>query len=133
MSILNSSLTKIYLAGIAVANSTNVSLTVNNAVIDITNKDSAGWREILAGLREWSMSGDCVVDFSDTKGPDDVFSLINGRTAVTVKYKNSTSGEKYYTGSGYITSFTLNHGTEESPTYSFEIQGTSTLTEATLT
>jgi predicted secreted protein len=133
MSVQNSTLTKIYIAGVAVANSTNVNLSSTTAMIDITNKDSGGWRELLAGLSEWSMSGDFIVDFADSKGPDDLYTAKEAKTSVTVKYMNNTSGEVYYQGSAFISSLTLNAGTEGEPNGSFELQGTSTLSQKTLT
>lgn len=133
MAIQNSTLTKIYITGVAVANSTNVSLSTSVAYIDVTNKDSSGNKEGLGGTFEWSMTGDFVVDFSDSKGPDDIYTAMIAKTAVAVKYMNSTSGEVYYQGNGIITNFTMAHGTEESPTGSFEISGTGALSQKTLT
>jgi hypothetical protein len=44
----------------------------------------------------------------------------------------SSSGNKYYHGQGYITSLSVNGGTEDQATYSVTITGSGVLTEDTV-
>jgi predicted secreted protein len=40
---------------------TSASLSVSMETRDTSNKDSAGWRELLEGQKSWSLSGDGLV------------------------------------------------------------------------
>ena len=133
MTIRNSSLTKIYIGGVAIGLSQNVSLSVNGETSDVTNKDSAGWEANIAGKKNWEMSGDLVVDFAQAKAPDDLFTLLINGTYSTVKYMNNTSGEIYYEGSGVITTYNLSHPTVDKGTCSFTIKARGVLSQKTLT
>ena len=133
MAVANGTLTKIYISGVAVACSTNVTLTVNGETIDTTNKDSGGWEANIAGKKNWAMSGDFVVDDTSTIAPDDLLTLLINGTYSAVKYMNNTSTAIYYEGSGKIDTFNLSAGTEAAPTGSFSIKGTGVLSVKTLT
>ena len=38
----------------------DASLTVSNSPVDVTARDSGGWREELGGIKEWTISGPMV-------------------------------------------------------------------------
>ena len=133
MAVVNSSLTKIYLDGVAIGKCTGASLSITVNGIVITNKDSNGWEEEIDGVKSWEISGTALVDTSESKTSDDIFTLITGRTTATVKYMNNTSGQIYYQGTGRMRALNFSHGTEESGTFDFTIKGTSTLSQKTLT
>lgn len=44
--------------GAACAESQNFSLRLGQALVDLTNRDSAYWRQLITSTREWSISGD---------------------------------------------------------------------------
>lgn len=44
--------------GAACAESQNFSLRLGQALVDLTNRDSAYWRQLVSSTREWSISGD---------------------------------------------------------------------------
>jgi len=65
--------------------SQNVSLSMNVDTIDISTKDSAGFRDLLGGQKSFSLSADGLMDFSATAGDTDVADLFDqmmDRTAV---------------------------------------------------
>jgi len=118
-----------------IGRATSASLSVSMETRETTTKDSAGWQENLEGLKSWSLSGDGLVTYSitgDYDTPDDLFTLLNSRTLVKVKFGSATSGEIDYTGDAYLVSYEQEAGVEENVTYSFSFTGTGALTQASV-
>lgn len=111
---------------------TNASLSISMETRDTSTKDSAGWRELLEGQKSWSLSGDGLVVYSLTgaDGFSDLYGYLNGRTNLYVKFGSVASGEKVYSGRGFITSLDQEAGMEDNTTFSFSFEGTGALTEA---
>ncbi len=126
-----------------IAFATSCSLEISMEEIDQTNKDSSGWKSIIGGLRSWSVSADVLyqneaksshytfLDFWDHLGGD------NERTALyvelTVTGASAADSNKFYHGQAYITSLSVNGGTEDQATYSVTLTGTGQLQETTST
>jgi len=118
-----------------VGRATSASLSVSMETRSTTTKDSAGWDENLEGLKSWSLSGDGLVTYSianDFETPDELFTILNNRTAIDVKFGSMTSGEIDYSGKAYLVSYEQEAGVEENVTYSFSITGTGVLTQASV-
>jgi TP901-1 family phage major tail protein len=111
--------------------SQTVSLSVNTDTIDISTKDSAGFRDLIGGQKSFSLSADGLMDFatggSDTE-LDELFTQMLARTAVTFVFGIADASAYNMSGSGFITSIEVSGGTEDAPTYSVSIEGTGTLT-----
>ena len=118
---------------VIVAHATNCSLELSMDERDITSKDSAGWKEIIGGLRNWSLSADALYDATDLGATKTdfvaLYDLIDARTKVYVEFAlaNAAAGDYIYTGEGYVTSISLSGGVEETATYSCSISGTGDL------
>ncbi len=111
--------------------SQNVSLSMNVDTIDISTKDSAGFRELLGGQKSFSLSADGLMDFEAAAGDTDVQELFTqalDRTAVTFVFGIDDGTLYNMSGSGFITSIEVSGGTEDAPTYSVSIEGTGALT-----
>ena len=118
-----------------IGRATSASLSVSMETRDITTKDSAGWQENLEGLKNWSLSGDGLVTYSisgEYETPDELFTILNNRTAIDVKFGSMTTGEIDYSGKAYLVSYEQEAGVEENVTYSFSITGTGVLTQASV-
>ena len=140
MAILNGTELKVY-SGTGsqtnlVAFAQNCTLTVNQSVREITNKESAGFKEILEGLRDFTIDVDGAYAWSNatdspiSDGADDLIdtNVLTNRQPVSFTFgDNQTTGDNNYTGSGFITSMSLTGGTEDTATYSFTIEGTGVL------
>ena len=139
MAILNGTEIKVYSSGTTnlVAFAQNCTLNVNHSPREITNKESGGFKEILEGLRDFSIDVDGAYAWTDasgtalTNGADD---LVNSNilTRATVDFifgDTQATSDVSYSGSGYITSVSLTGGTEDSATYSLTIEGTGALTQ----
>lgn len=142
MPILNGTEIKVYSSGTTnlVAYAQNCTLNVNHSPREITNKESGGYKEILEGLRDFSIDIDGAYAWTDAastpaalaNGVDDVLeaNVLNARQAVTFIFGDTAATlDVSYSGSGYITSVSMTGGTEDTATYSLSIEGTGVLTQ----
>lgn len=133
--ILNSTSMAVYVGGTASTNkaaySNDASLTINHEPRDITNKDSGGWRQLLEGLRSWSMSCGMLYFNNPTAwGFTDFFASIVARSRLTVYMLSSVSDDIYYTGTAYATSGNLNSpNAEDNVATDVNFEGTEPLSE----
>jgi len=128
----NSTDLKLYIDGVAVACATDATLTMTHSVREVLCKDTLAWRDVVPGLRSWSVSGSGLHSMDATNGAFDLTELAINRTLVYVKMSTEEAGEKYMAGSGYLTECTLNSpGAEENCTYSFSLEGTGQLGSGT--
>ena len=132
-SVMNSTDVVLKVGSELVGKMTSASFSVTMATRDISTKDSAGWMEVLEGQKSWTLSGEGLVVYNNTgkATPDDIYTYLSNRTAVTIEFGSETTDEKYYTGSGYFTEFSTDAGVEDNATFSFSFQGTGTLTQGT--
>lgn len=112
----------------AVAEITGYSISyTSDTVEDTVIGDTA--RTYIPTLKSYSASLDAFWDPETASNQDD---LVVGTTITFSIYPEGTStGSKYYTGSGIITDRSVSTSTGEMITASFSIQGTGDLTEAT--
>ena len=139
MAILNGTELKVYSSGTTnlVAFAQNCTININHSPREITNKESGGYKEILEGLRDFSIDVDGAYAWTDASGTalangadDLVNSNILTRAAVSFIFGDtSATSDVSYSGSGYITSVSLTGGTEDSATYSITIEGSGALTQ----
>lgn len=132
MAKFNASKLKILVGMIAINNLTDCEMTVDGETIDVTTKDSAGWAEFLPGVKNWTMSGSGILDFSAYEGPKEIFNdLVNGAIA-TVRFSTSITGDTQFAGSGIYTNLGITAGLEDKVDFSFSIQGTGPLLMSTI-
>lgn len=131
--IVNGTLLVLYVNDVAIASTTQHTLSLQMATRDATNKSSSGWSAKLPGVRSWSATGSGLFAFDAAYGYDDLFGLVNARTLVTVKLSTEVSGDKFYQGSAYLTDVQMDSPTEENTTFSFTFEGTGALSELSQT
>lgn len=88
--------------------------------LDITSKDSDGWKENLAGLKEWSIDADGLLVESD-----DAFKKLETAFMDSEKIKiqlQTASGNKYE-GDAIITDFPIEAPYDDVATYSLSFTG----------
>ena len=141
MAILNGTELKVYSSGTTnlVAFAQNCTLNVNHSPREITNKESAGNKEILEGLRDFSIDIDGAYAWTNgagaalTNGADDLLqtNLLANRLKVDFIFGDTAAtSDVSYAGSGFITSMSFTGGTEDTATYSMTIEGTGALTQS---
>ena len=142
MPILNGTEIKVYSSSTnnLVAYAQNCTLNVNHSPREITNKESNGYKEILEGLRDFSIDIDGAYAWTDaqstpaalTNGADDLLqtNLLANRLKVDFIFGDTAAtSDVSYAGSGYITSMSFTGGTEDTASYSLTIEGSGALTQ----
>ena len=138
--IINGTKFGIYDGSTLIAYATSGSVSINHSTRETSNKESLGWKEIMEGQRDWEISCEGMVAFLTLaagavggKTVNELFtSYIATRTALTVSFESSESGDYMWSGSCYLSSISMDAPNEESSTYSCSFTGTSILTQATV-
>ena len=147
MAILNGTDLKVYdsSTNILIAFAQTASITINMDTRDISNKESGGFAESLEGQRNFEVSVDGAYAWTNaagsalTNGADDLVLKYmldagsNTREAFVLRWGNTggTTGDTYYQGSAFLTSFSATGGTEDTATYSMTFAGTAGITVTT--
>jgi len=129
--IINGTDLLIYIGGTKIYHSTNHSLNLGMSPRDATTKDSAAWKALLGGLRNWSISGDALMAMDAAYGYSELQAVLIARTAVTVKFSSEVAGDYYWSGSALLTVLDLEAGTEDNASMSYTLEGTGALTQYT--
>ena len=124
-------------AATAVAFSTSASISLSMDTRDISNKGSAGWRELLEAQMSWSASLEGLYAINDAsssavKNYDDLFDLLTGRAATFLELSTGVTGDFYYYGQVFLTSLEQSAPMEDNMTFSATFEGTSTLSKGTI-
>lgn len=114
--------------GTVVARQNDVSFSVNMEPRDITTKDSAGWRELLEGLRSYEISISGLLAYDDSlsvyTSATGIDTVLRARTSQTWILGTGVSGDVKLSGAGYWTSLEVGSPDAESNyTYSATLQG----------
>jgi predicted secreted protein len=108
-----------------IAEISNWSLDLGADDIDITSFDSNGWKEYLAGLKEWSGSIEGNFKPNDTNGQKAILTAWLNGTALTFTFEVS-SGVTFQ-GSALVKP-SIEVPVDDKATFSCAIQGTGALT-----
>jgi TP901-1 family phage major tail protein len=134
MAILNGTVFLLSIGGTALPDQTEGSISISMETRDITTKDSAGYRELLEGVRSGTISVSGLVDDDGAGGAGGVlFADLDSRTAQTLVFGFDDATDDYnYSCSAFCTSLEVSAATEDNVTYSatFEITGAITQTVA---
>lgn len=145
MAIINGTDLKVYdsSTNILIAYAQSASITINMDTRDISNKESGGFAESLEGQRNFEVSVDGAYAWTNaagsalTNGADDLVLKYmldagsNTREAFVLRWGNTAgaTGDTYYQGSAFLTSFSATGGTEDTATYSMTFAGTGAITQ----
>lgn len=107
---------------------TGATLNRSAETVDVTDKTNSGWKESMAGLKEWSLDCDGFIVIDDT-GIAVLDECFENRKPlfITVDF-----GGKRYQGSGYITDYPVEMPLDGAVSYSFSISGASPLTKGAI-
>jgi predicted secreted protein len=108
-----------------VAEISNWSLDLGADDIDITSFDSNGWKEYLAGLKEWSGSIEGNLKTDDTNGQKAIFSAWLAGTSLTFTFEVS-SGVSFQ-GKAFVKP-SIEVPVDDKASFSCDITGTGALT-----
>lgn len=138
--IVNGTKFGVYNGAVLIAYATSGSVSINHSARETSNKESAGWKEIMEGQRDWEISCEGMVAFLTLAGAavsgttmDELFTTnIATRTPLTIAFESSETGDYKWSGSCYVSSISMDAPNEESTTYSCSFTGTSVLTQASV-
>lgn len=108
-------------------------LSVSSETMDVTTKDSAGWKEILPALKSWSVDVEGLVAFDNNFNYESLLDALTNRTLLSVKLQTLTVGDERFKGDVYVTSVELNAPLEDVISFSCSFEGTGALTHETIT
>jgi predicted secreted protein len=106
-------------------------------MIDVTNKDSAGAKEFIAGEYGYTLNvegifeEDASVSASGLSYKDLLTDLLAG-TSVTVVMTTDSTGDQKLTGSAFFSSLSLSAPNNDKATFTGTLQGTGALTIGTV-
>lgn len=122
MALVNGTNVVLYEGDVALGHSKSATMSLQMDMAEFTNKDSQGWKEVLAGKRTASFSAEGLVDYSDQVNFEDFVERIITRKEVQWVFQ--TEGMFYY-GLGYINNVEQVSQMENLSTYSvdFKVSG----------
>lgn len=110
---------------VALGGQRGATLNRSGEVIEITDKDSDGWKENLGGFKEWSIDCDGFYVTTDTAFTALETAFENG---TQVEIKMAKTAGITYTGYAIITDFPVEVPYDDAMTYSISFTGTSSIT-----
>ena len=134
MAVFNATLLGVYVEDTLVAAAQDVSVSMSVETIDVTTKESGGYRELLGGLRTASFSVNGLIDYTEASNEStaDLATRLLARTPVTLKFSTEVAGDQSVSAEAICTSLELSGGTEDTATYSATFEATGTVTLATI-
>lgn len=110
----------------------DVTLTLEADEIDATSKDSAGWREFIEGLKQWSGSAEALY-LEANVAQDALYNALINRTLVKLRFrpKGDQVGFKQFIGDAVITGFEPGLPTDDAIANAITFRGTGALTQST--
>lgn len=122
---------KIYIDASTVGCATDFSLSLDRDMIEVACMDASGAKQNIPDMHGWSVSGSGLVIRTATQTGYGMFemadSLMNSDASIGIMIKPDVSANKYYSGSGYFSSISMEGGVGAAVTYSFEITGSGPL------
>jgi predicted secreted protein len=122
----------VYVGAIPIAHSTSATITIDVDLPDATTKDSAGWADHIAGVRNWSIDFDGLVDYASSYGVEELFNNLLNRNVLTVKWSSTQSGGTYLTGTASVSNLTQTADMEQPVSYSGTFTGKGALSQVAI-
>lgn len=113
-----------------IGHSTSASLSLSMDAPEATSKDSAGYQEVIAGLRSGEISFEGLVDYTDSQNVPQMATLMENRSKIDWSFGTTTTGDTVFSGEGFITSIETTGEMESAVTYSGTIVTTGSITTA---
>jgi len=110
-----------------VAESRSFTLTENQALIDLTNRDSNWWSQFIAGIRDWEISGDGLYIYNDLarrRLQTHYATRVPAQLTVTLML---AAGLYIFTAHCILTNLTYPNPHDDAATISFTLKGTDEL------
>lgn len=113
-----------------IAETRTLTISTSVAEIDVSTRDSQGWKEIIGGQRAWTGNMTGIVDYVEGVNEAGLASIMEMeilRTAVAFQFGNEATGSQTYSGNGIILSVEVTAEYESTVEWTAEIGGTGPL------
>lgn len=115
-----------------IANATSHGIDIAKDMIDVTNKDSAGAKEFIAGEYGYTLSVEGIFEEDASVGAGqqsfkDILTDLLAGTSVTVVMTTNSTGDQKLTGSAFFSSLSLSAPNNDKATFTGSLQGTGAL------
>jgi|TARA_R100000963_G_C4638703_1_gene102478 predicted secreted protein len=114
-----------------VGHTTSCSLSLSNDLPEATTKDSAGYQEVIAGVKSGEISFEGLVAYDDAANAIEMADYLLARQKVDFSFGTAATGDAIYTGEGYFSSVEMSAEMESPVTYSGSITITGAIAKAT--
>jgi TP901-1 family phage major tail protein len=115
-----------------VAHSTDATISFSAETVDITSKDTSGYRDTIAGLKSWTANLTAFVDYSASFGQEELVDKWIAGECVKIRFTTNVTSDIYYEGDATITSVELNSsGAEEAASFSLTLENAGAITKGT--
>jgi predicted secreted protein len=111
--------------GVAVAGARTDSLTINNEPIDITDKDDAAWRTMLADVGVRSIDAEVEGVLTDSTL---IAIAVGTASSLLASYTLEIDGIGDFSGNFYLASFAITGEQADTVTFTASIQSSGTIT-----
>ena len=127
--IFNGTVYRVSIAGTALPDQTEGSISLSMETRDITTKDSSGFRELMESTRSGSISVSGLVDDTSSAVPT-LMTHFAARSSFAVKFgvDTGTHDDVFECAAGFVTSIETSAGTEDNVTYSATIELSGSIT-----
>jgi len=116
------------IVGALLAESRVFTLTENQALIDLTNRDSAWWSQFIPGMRDWEISGEGLYIYNDLARRKLQHHYISRTPATLTVVLTLSAGVITLTAECILTNMTFPATHDAEATISFTLKGTDALT-----
>jgi TP901-1 family phage major tail protein len=117
-------------AAVTIGHSTSCSLSLSNDLPEATTKDSAGFQEVIAGVKSGEISFEGLVAYDDANNAIQAADLLIARTKIDWSFGTAESGDAVYSGEGFLSSVEMSAEMESPVTYSGSITVTGAIAKA---
>ncbi len=116
--------------GSLLAESRNFTPTMNQALIDLSNRDGAYWAQFIAGMRDWEISGDGLYIYNDLAKQKLQNHYINRTPATLTCILTLSAANRTLTGECILTVLTYPAPHDDAATITFTVKGTDALSQS---
>ena len=122
MALINGTSFGLFHNGNILGHSTQTKFTLNVDLPEATTKDSAGFKQVIAGIRSGTISVTGLVDYSDTVNFEQLADYVLTKTLNEWVFTQEAFDGLTLTGTGYVTNVEETADMEGAVAYDVEIQ-----------
>lgn len=114
-----------------IGHTTSCTISLSADLPEATTKDSAGYQEVIAGLRSGEISFEGLVDYTDSQNAAELADFLLNRTKLYFEFGTAATGDQLFEGAGFLNSLEVSAEMESPVTYSGSITITGAITTST--